>query len=50
LQLGYNIAIDNNQSFKNSLTLEFKVGFGLNARQLKRNRQKNLESEQQEIK
>lgn len=39
LQVGYDIPFDNAQSFKNSLTLEFKVGIGINVRRLKRNKQ-----------
>lgn len=39
IQVGYNIPFNNAQSFKNSLTLEFKVGIGINARRLKQNKQ-----------
>lgn len=48
LQLGYNIPFDKTQNFKNSLTLEFKLGFGINARRIKRNQQKDIETEQLE--
>ena len=48
LQVGYNIVFNNSQSFKNSLTLEFKVGVGLNSRRLKRNRRIAEEIEKQE--
>lgn len=48
IQVGYNIPFDNNtQNFKNSLTLEFKLGIGINARQIKKNKQKDIETEQQ---
>lgn len=39
IQLGYNIPLENAQNFKNSLTLEFKLGIGINARRIKRNQQ-----------
>ena len=48
LQVGYNIPLDNAQSFKNSLTLEFKVGVGINTKRLKRNRRIEEEIEKQE--
>lgn len=48
LQLGYNIPFNSTQNFKNALTLEFKLGFGINTRRLKRNQQKELETEQQQ--
>lgn len=35
LQVGYNIPLENAQSFKNSLMLEFKVGVGINTKRLK---------------
>ncbi len=50
LQIGYNISYDFPQNFKNSLTLEFKMGFGINARQIKRNKQIDTETEQTETK
>lgn len=50
LQLGYNILIDNSQSFKNPLALEFKLGFGINTRQLKKNSQIELENDESEAK
>ncbi len=51
IQVGYNIPFDNNtQNFKNSLTLEFKLGIGINARHIKRNKQKDIETEQRETK
>jgi hypothetical protein len=45
LQLGYNIPFDKTQIFKNSLTLEFKLGFGINSRRIKRNQQMDIETE-----
>lgn len=39
LQAGYNIPFNNTQSFKSSLTIEFKVGIGINSRKLKRDKQ-----------
>jgi hypothetical protein len=41
LQLGYNISFYNAQNLKNSLTLEFKLGFGINSRRLKDISKKN---------
>lgn len=48
LQVGYNILLNNGQSLKNSLTLEFKVGVGINLRRLKRNKRIEEEIERQE--
>jgi len=48
LQIGYNILINNTQNFKNSLAFEFKLGFGINSRRIKRKQQKEIENEQQE--
>jgi hypothetical protein len=50
LQLGYNIPSSNGQNFKNSLTLEFKLGFGINSRRINKNHQKEIEAEEQETK
>lgn len=44
LQLGYNIPFENSQNFSNSLTLELKLGFGINTIQLIRNQQKDIET------
>jgi len=49
LQVGYNIPFDNTQSVKNSLTLEFKVGIGINSRRLKSNRRIEEEIKKQEV-
>jgi hypothetical protein len=48
VQLGFNMPIDNALKPKNPLTFEFKVGIGLNARQLKRDKQAIIETEQQD--
>jgi len=50
LQIGYNIPFNSSQNFKNSMTIEFKLGFGINTRRIKRNQQKEIETEQQETK
>ena len=50
IQVGYNIPFNSAQNLKNSLTFEFKLGLGLNAMRLKRNQEKELETEQQENK
>jgi hypothetical protein len=39
IQAGYNIIFNNTQNTKKALTLEFKVGFGINVSKLKRNKQ-----------
>lgn len=49
LQVGYNIPFDSDQNFKKSISVEFKVGFALNSRKMKRNKQSIEESEQAEI-
>jgi hypothetical protein len=49
LQVGYNISFDNSQSLKNSLTFEFKVGFGINSRRLSRNKRIEEGIKQEEV-
>jgi hypothetical protein len=48
LQVGYNIPFDKAQSLKNSLTLEFKVGIGINSKRIKRNKRIEEEIKKQE--
>ncbi len=43
IQVGYNLPINHTPNFKNSLIFEFKVGVGLHARRLRR--QKEVEAE-----
>lgn len=48
LQVGYNILFDNAESLKKPLTLEIKVGIGINSKKIKRNRPKEEELKMQE--
>ena len=49
LQVGYNIPFDSDHNLKNSISVEFKVGFAINSRKMKRNKQSTEENEQAEI-